>query len=253
MERRADSRIRSTDIFDIVRWSGLVWFATNDGLLSYEEKRREWTRYDVQKNLFANEVRALAAVDSELWIGTVRGLQVMTPGRVIWRINNPGIELSGVTDIAQGRDTIYVGTQNGLFKGSRLTREFSFGRLDPGLLNAPIHENTTTATEVWIATPDGIMRAEPGTGATKSWLAADWFGNQEPTTVQANERYVWVGTNGGGFYRYRKDTGEWLSYTRADGLVSNNIQIIRIDGNDLLLGTPDGLTRYVWNRPGQLR
>lgn len=252
-EARDDARIRSTDVYDMADWQGRIWLATQDGLLSFNEQKREWERFDVQKNLFSNDVRALSAVDSELWIGTARGLVVMTPGREIWRINSPGLELSEITDLAVLGDTVYVGTAQGLFKGHRTNRSFTFGGLDPGLLNAPINEIATTAGEVWIATPDGIMRSEPATGTSKSWLAADWFGNSEPTCIQADARYVWVGTNGNGFYRYRKETGEWLNYTTADGLVNNHVQTIRIDGNDLLIGTQDGLTRYWWNRPGQLR
>lgn len=253
VEQRDDSRIRTTDTFDMVGWQGALWFATNDGLLSYEEKKREWRRFDVQSNLYANEVRALATADSELWIGTVRGLLVMTPGREIWRITNSSIELSGVTELAISGDTVYVGTPNGLFKGSIHTREFTFGGLDPGLLNAPIGEIATFENEVWITTPDGVMRYLTNSGESKSWLAQDWLGSHEPTSVQVNNRFAWIGTIGGGFYRYRKETGEWINYTKQDGLVSNDIQTMRLDGYDLILGTNDGITRYWWNRPGQLR
>jgi len=31
------------------------------------------------------------------------------------------------------------------------------------------------------------------------------------------------------------------------------VQIIRPDGDDLLIGTANGLTRFYWNRPGRLR
>jgi hypothetical protein len=48
-------------------------------------------------------------------------------------------------------------------------------------------------------------------------------------------------------------TGEWISYTTADGLLDNRVQVIRRDGDDLLIGTASGLTRFYWNRPGRLR
>jgi len=62
------------------------------------------------------------------------------------------------------------------------------------------------------------------------------------------EKFIWIGTEHDGFFRYNRKTGEWVQYTVADGLVSNRVQIIRHDGDDLLIGTANGLTRFYWNQ-----
>lgn len=253
-EIRDDSRIRSTDVNDFAHCGSLQYIATEDGLLAYDQARERWTRYGVQENLFSDRVRALAATDSELWIGTVRGLNVMTlPGREIWRIENSGIELAGVTDLAICGDTLYVGTAQGLFKGSLPSRTLHFAALDQGLLHAAIGEISVNGSQVWLVTPDGVMVYDQFSGESKSWRAQLWLGGAELTSILATDPYVWVGTTAQGFYRYRQATGEWISYTSADGLPDNRVQVIRRDGDDLLIGTPSGLTRFFWNRPGRVR
>jgi hypothetical protein len=252
VEQRDDRAIRSTDLRDIAIWQDARWFATTDGLLSFNSKNA-WKRYDVAENLYANDVRALLATDSALWIGTGRGLDYMGPQREIWRIENPGIELAGVTDLARIGDSIFVATPQGLFKGSATTKQFTFTDLDPGLLNAPVLDMSVFETELWLATADGVEIYDVSKGASKSFLASDKMRGQNPSCVCATEKYVWVGTEKHGFYRYRKETGEWISYTTADGLVDNHIQVIRRDGDDLLIGTPNGLTRFFWNRPNRTK
>lgn len=253
-ERRDHSRIQSTDVFDITSWNGAVWFATEEGLLAFEKKGESWSRYAVQQNLQSNQIRALAATDSELWIGNSDGLSVMTlPGREIWRIDNGGIQLNGVTDLAVCGDTLYIGTYGGLFKGAVSQRRFSFTALDPGLLNAPVLEISVWNSEVWLATAEGVQVYNPQNGASKSWSATTWLNRAEPTCICAADSFVWVGTREQGFFRYRRATGEWLQYTTADGLLDNRVQVIRTDGDDLLIGTSSGLTRFYWNDPRRIR
>jgi ligand-binding sensor domain-containing protein len=250
-----DIRIRSTDVNDIAAWAGRVYFATEEGLLAYQEKEGGlWSRFTVSENLQSDQIRALAAADSELWIGNSRGLCFMTlPSREIWRVENSGIELAGVTDLAVCGDTVYVATPQGLFKGDSRSRRFAFAPLDPGLLNAPVLELSVCGSEVWLATAEGIQVYDQAAGKSRSWLANVWLGQAEPSCILAADKFIWVGTRKNGFYRYRRDTGEWISYTTVDGLVDDHVQTIRRMGDDLLIGTPNGLTRFYWNRPERAR
>ncbi len=253
-EVRDDRAIRSTNALDFATWNGGIWIATDEGLLSYNKREQSWRRYGVNDNLFSDQVQALAATDSELWIGTSRGLAVMTsPGREIWRVTNPGIELNGVTKLAVVGDTLYVATPSGLFKGHVRDRAFSYMPLDPGLLNAPVLDLSVSGTEVWLVTTEGVMRYDPLQGQSESWYAVDWLARSEPSCIHAMPQYVWVGTRDNGFFRYRRDTKEWIQYTTRDGLVDDRVQVMRSDGDDLLIGTANGLTRFVWNRPGRTR
>jgi ligand-binding sensor domain-containing protein len=175
------------------------------------------------------------------------------PTHEIWRISNAGIELSGVLDLAVCNDTIYAGTPNGWFKGALKDRALTYCALDPGLLAAAVPDISVNGTEVWTVTKQGVMVYNSKDGSSKSWLAQTWLNNATPSCILATDKFVWVGTTDQGFYRYRRDTKDWISYNKKDGLVDNHVQVIRRDGDDLLIGTARGLTRFYWNRPDKLR
>jgi ligand-binding sensor domain-containing protein len=251
-ETRDNSRIRSTDAVDIASWNGDTWFATDEGLLAFKSKDQSWKLYNINQHLQSDQVTSLAPSDSELWIGTTDGLAVMTlPNRDVYRINNQGAILTDVTRLALCRDTLYVGTSLGLFKGAIKDRHFSYTNLDPSIVNAAVTDISVIASEVWVATANGVLVYDQEDGKSKSFVLT-WTGGYVPTTIHAGSQFVWVGTPSG-LYRYRRSTGEWISYTTTDGLLDNRVQVVEGFGDDLLVGTASGLTRFYWNRPDRNR
>jgi hypothetical protein len=230
VESRDNTRIRTTYLHDLASWNDCLWFATEDGLLSYDKGGR-WQVFTVQDNLYHNRVMALDTVGNELWIGTEDGLNVMvSPGNLISRVPQGGMQSFGVTDIEHCGDSIYVGTPVGMFSAPRKTREFRFAALDPGLLADEVKDISVYENEYWLVTKLGLMRYNQTSNESKSWLSSVWMKNAEPSCVYAMKKFVWVGTKNNGFYRFNEKTGEWINYTTVDGLVSNQVQIIRHDG-----------------------
>jgi len=59
--------------------------------------------------------------------------------------------------------------------------------------------------------------------------------------------YLWIGTSEGVFlYRLRDYYTE--QYSRIDGLASNNVYKILIDGDQVWFATDQGLTKYQWRK-----
>jgi len=251
-ETRMNSRIRSTTLFDIANWDGDTWFATDDGLLVYHSKDESWKSYGLNQHLQSDRVLSLAASDSELWIGTEDGLSVMTrPGRDIFRMADAGPIITDITHLALCGDTLYVGTQLGLYEGRAKDRRFAYSTLDPTIVSSSVTDIAVLQTQVWITTSSGIVTYDQSTGTQKSFLLT-WLGGKPPTTIYPGNHFVWVGT-GNGLYRYKRETGEWISYTTTDGMIDNRVEVVQGDGDDLLIGTPAGLTRFYWNRPDRAR
>ncbi len=234
-EPRDNSRIRSTETFDIARFGGSVWFATQDGLLEFPEKDRRWKLYTVGEILQSNQLRALAAADSELWIGNTSGLCVLTRAdRKIARVPIPQTGLTEVLDLMLLGQTLYVSTTFGFYQMDVRTRSFTPAPLDPAMLNAPVIDMAAVGSEVWAATGEGIQRINTASSELKAWPATDWMASAVPTCIAVTNRFVWVGTRESGFYRFNRESGEWLSYTTADGLIDNRVEVLRPDGDDLL-------------------
>ncbi|MCL4306419.1 hypothetical protein KJZ99_10920 [bacterium] len=252
VERRDDSQIRSTNVSDLVSAGDRIWFATMDGLLSYQPRKKQWKRFDVQDNLHAQQVTALAVRGTELWIGTHDGLSVLdTRGDQITRIPSDGFALSGILDLVVHDSLLYVGTEGGLTQVNARTHEVTRLPLDPGLLNLPVSSLSLLNNDLWLATPEGIMR-RTASGETKSWLSEVWMKNAVPTCVDASNPFIWVGTEAG-FFRFDPSREAWEHYTRRDGLVDDYVQVIKEDRGDLWIGTRGGLTRYYYSRPGAVR
>lgn len=251
IENRDSQRIRTTELNEIAEWQGLLWFATADGLLSYDKKNK-WGLYAVQDNLYHNHVTALEPVGDELYIGTEDGLCVMNKEIFqIDRIPQDGLETFGVTDIVACGDSIYVGSPVGLFVAAQGSRSFVFGSIDQSLTVGEVSDISAYENEHWLVTAHGVMKYDHLRRKSVSWLADVWMKGAEPVCVHAMEDYVWVGTKDDGFYRYKKGSNEWLNYNTTDGLLSNHVQTIEHDGDDLLVGTEKGLTRFYWNRPNR--
>jgi hypothetical protein len=252
-EPRADAQILSTIVYDIEETGDFVWVATEEGLLAFQKKKGEWRRLGLKDGLWSNRIRALAANDSQLWVGTDRGLNLVTlPGLTVWRHEHPAFGDIGVLRLRLQQDTLYIGTPNGLFRGSIVNRVFTYFPLDPGLLAAPIRDICVLHDEVWAATRQGIQIYDSRTGKTRSWDAMTYLGGEQPTCLLATQPAVWVGT-GSGFWRWWRERDEWIDYSTDDGLVNPEVQIIRQDGDYLLIGTADGLTRFYWNDPRRLK
>jgi hypothetical protein len=253
VEPRAEPQILSTIVYDFEETNDLIWAATEEGLLAFKKKKGEWRRLGLKDGLWSDRIRALAANDTQLWVGTDRGLNLVSlPGLAIWRHEHAVLQDIGILRLRLQDDTLYIGTPNGLFRGSIQDRVFTYFPLDPGLLAAPIRDISVMDDEVWVATRQGVQVYDRAAGTTRSWDAVTYLGGAEPTCLLATPPAVWVGT-GDGFWRWWRERKEWIDYSTEDGLVDAEVQIIRQDGDDLLIGTSDGLTRFFWNDPRRLK
>lgn len=105
----------------------------------------------------------------------------------------------------------------------------------------------------WFGTIQGLFSFNP---TTHAW---QHFANQpgKPSTLSINmvysiwpdpvdpDRYLWVGTNGGGLNKMDKTTGTFTAYTTDDGLPNNVIYGILNDSHhNLWLSTNNGLCLF---------
>lgn len=104
----------------------------------------------------------------------------------------------------------------------------------------------------WIGTVKGLLKFDP---FTQEWqhfkndpkddrsLSFDLIFSLLPDPENP-ERYLWVGTNGGGLNRFDMSTGECLHFTEKDGLPNDVVYGILSDENgDLWMSTNKGISR----------
>jgi len=135
-----------------------------------------WTSYssdDPAQPLPSDGVRALAAREEEVWIGTIAGVSRWRPGDD-WRVYHPspwGLPGSEVTDIAvtpenttwvaiRGAGVTRIATQG----GSEVFEQF----MPPEIVNPDVTVLGTApgGREVWVGTEQGLSRYIPGAEAS---------------------------------------------------------------------------------------
>lgn len=105
----------------------------------------------------------------------------------------------------------------------------------------------------WLGTLTGMARFDPvketwklyrSKAGDSSSLSYDLIFCISPDPSYPN-RYLWIGTNGGGLNRFDKETSTFTRFTEKDGLPNNVIYgIVADDASNLWLSTNNGLSRF---------
>ena len=105
--------------------------------------------------------------------------------------------------------------------------------------------------QYWLGALDGLLCYQPQNKQWKHWhsmtnknanLSADMIFSLCLDPISP-EKYLWVGTNGGGLNRFTMESGECIAFSEHNGLPNNVIYGIVVDGkNNLWLSTNRGIS-----------
>lgn len=105
---------------------------------------------------------------------------------------------------------------------------------------------------LWLGTQNGLMRFNTQNASWKYYAQK----NNDSTSLSNNNifsvcndpfapnKYLWIGTNGGGLNRFNKLTGKCVHYTANDGLPNNVVYGILVDNDNLWMSTNKGLSQF---------
>jgi ligand-binding sensor domain-containing protein/signal transduction histidine kinase len=249
--------------------NGAVWVGTFDGGLNqFDLSLNRFIRFkhDAQNlsTLASNYVTALFK-DSNgvLWVGTNRGLDKFnSPTKTFTHFQPALSDLADspnvlvLTIYEDSEKTLWVGTTRGLFIFNRNSEKFISYELTtktssdatPDRVNAIVEDDEKT---LWLGTfDDGLKRINLQTGAA----LADIQMPNDNSTIGSNSilslyqdsfANLWIGTNGGGLWKYNPATETFTQYTENEGLPNNVIYgILEDHESNLWLSTNFGLSRF---------
>jgi ligand-binding sensor domain-containing protein len=224
---------------------GLVWAATQGGLLAFDGERR------VAAALAGEAVSALARAGGALYAGTARGVhRIEVGGAVAVDAAGPAGEPLRVTALAAGAEALWIGTSSGAYalplasvRAPLLQRTARWYPLVFG--DPPAETNVVTALAplgdgVVAGTDDGgVVRLGPG-GAAACARFADARANEvNPGAAAASEGVAFFGTQGGGLLVVRA-SGARLAASRPRDLSRAAVSAVAPSPSGLLVGTADG-------------
>ncbi len=86
---------------------------------------------------------------------------------------------------------------------------------------------------------DAVMLAAQSGGTWRNYTTGN-----EVNALAVEGNYVWAGTTGG-VVRWNRTDGSYVKYTTADGLASNSVYAIAVDGaGHMWFGTPYGVSEF---------
>jgi ligand-binding sensor domain-containing protein len=155
------------------------------------------------------------------------------------------IWLGRTTAIYKQHKQIFVGTLNGLYILDSLKKPFFAGEIHDALKSRIAALAEDRQGNIWIAT-NGSGLVGYRDGRVFAWITQDsGLSSNVCHTLYARAADLWVGTDLGLNKVARGKNGyDILKYTVSDGLLSNIINAIWVDGTIVYAATPGGITWF---------
>jgi ligand-binding sensor domain-containing protein len=242
----------TADVQAIVGDGENIWLGTKSGLVRYSKKEQQFRTYTRSWGLWENEITALKFGGHRLWVGTPRGLNVKEAGSdSLIKVELPGINRIYIRTIEVDSQTVWVGTDQGIYKLDLVekTRE-KF--IDPyGMVNTRVNHIVKSGDELWFASRLGILEYNPKENEYKVYHQGVDIPGGEVLQIAVHPPALWAATTNGAA-KLDRNTNIWRHYTEFDGLLDNYVETLVLEKDYIWLGTPEGLTRFRWNVPGRI-
>ena len=199
-----------------------------------------WTVYTTADGLPDNDIQAIAADGTRLWVGTPNGVMLFETAFDKWLpsaevptlINSSLQEIPDVRAIAVNSEEVWVGTRS---QGA-VRYDKSTGAIETyspeDRFPSWVKDIKMDAAEIWFATDSGVVRNIRGTADSvdssivynkqQSFIPAD-----DIETLLLTQTTVWGASTAGEIITFDRETGEWGSYRSTE--IREGTTIVRFD------------------------
>lgn len=251
----------SMDWLDCIEADGAdIWLGFKSrvcGVRRYNEDEDKWYYYTRREGLTKTNAGWISADKDRIWVSHGwrggGGLSYFDKKLSNWVTPLPSNQISGeITKIIVSERSVWIIiTESRGEPSSVITRydkindEWTIIRPKGGYMsNSP--EIVEDGNYVWFSTFNkGVNRFHIASNTwtnfnDRSGLLQNHINNR---ALKVDDRYVWVGTPRG-LSVFDKQTETWLSYTRAEALIGNEVRSVIADERYVWCGTSQGLSRY---------
>jgi ligand-binding sensor domain-containing protein len=230
-----------------------IYIGTTDGLFFLDkEQKRIIRRYSVRTGLSDDNVISLELVGDSIYVGTAKGLNVILTVKDSVRVVRPTQFLNEIIyDLEQIDSSLWIASSAGAYR-----LKLSLGKLqkfrDPNaVLFNSVYDIERYGHDLWFASDDGLIRLNLQTGETEPFRLTNW--KVTPRALAVNDTIAAVASDQGlAVIFYKNKKRQVREFTTDDGLASNTVYALLLDGDYLWIGTDRGLTRFLWNNPDRV-
>ena len=227
-----------------------VWVGTNNCVNRYSRTTDSWNTYSTNDGLANNFVTTIAVSGNYVWFGTYHsGISVYNKTNQMFvktYTKSDVLSSNDIRSIAIDGNNIWIGTANGgVHRYIEAVGTWVRYTKDDGLVSDNISWITAYKSEVWFGTYDsGVSMYDKVKNRWITYIKADSPPEDEVKAIVRSESgKFWIATSDG-LMKYDPIISEWTRYGKKDGLSTEYITSLTMDGGILWIGTARGLASY---------
>jgi len=253
--------------------SGAIWLGTDYGLIRYQPENNEFTAFADFSSLPSVSILSVAVDNLGVFVGTDNGLGFIPDIRepenkkrskfsdsggdndsTALSIPFPVKSLNGyrINSLEVIGNYIYLGTNYGVMR--RLladNSQFEYVNTPDKMLSVEINDIVRDSDSLLFVTPRDIQIVSLATEESSTLTDHRYFDQWRLRRVVADSANIWAATDIG-LWKYRRADGYSRLFTVNDGMISDDIRGLVLDGDYIWLATPRGLIRFYWNNPARI-
>lgn len=234
---------------------GTIWF-TNMGSILFKLDKETGTSeiFNSSTNVTGIYYDLYHIEDNSVWLLKSATLQKLNPDKkTVGIYNSPtknNIKISFERIITVDSNLVWIATNNAIVSFNETTKKFSVYSYPFSGEHNIFSVYAENSYDFWIGTEKGLLRFNRENNKWNIYKnGKDGLSNERVKSMCYDplypNKYIWLGTDGGGLNRLNLETSHFDIFTTDDGLPNNVIYgILSDDQNNLWISTNKGLSRF---------
>ena len=239
-----------TDFYSLEVDSSSIYAGTPKGL--YILDRHNWTASGPvgrKHGLEDDVVLALKKVGDELYVGTNGGLSMINLATdSVYHIRSETFDNQVIYDLEWVDNTLWIASQLGAFRYTFDTQRLQQFTDPDQVLFSAVYDIERNGNEVWFSSDGGVVRLNLEDGDIWSYRDESNLYDHRPMAVN-DEMVAFADDLGLSILVRGKDKVRLWTFRSSDGLPSDDILELYVQGEYLWIGSDRGLTRFHWRDP----
>jgi signal transduction histidine kinase/ligand-binding sensor domain-containing protein/DNA-binding response OmpR family regulator len=247
----------------------ILWISSQQKLFRLNRSTGTYSRVSLFNNFVGEITSIVQDKDKNIWVSTGNGIDKFSEsGKLIAHYNHNPSDSSSLRDnfvkllFIDREGRLFALNSNYLSKFNEKSNSFSNYKL-PFIKDANFTSNIRAIYEsrngiLWFGWSEGLVEYNPETHDKKIFTHEPGndksIGGNEVETICEDpiqpEKYLWIGTKGGGLSRLNLADDTFINYSVNNGLPNDVIYGILSYGNELWLSTNYGLCRVEVDKHG---
>jgi ligand-binding sensor domain-containing protein len=250
IEGGLSTRLPIVDINCLAGDARHVFVGTALGLYRIRRDSRQVTRHlDTRHGMRADEITSLLLTGDSLFVGTINGINLLTrEGDSVRLVAPEQFNNRIIYDFERVDDDLWIAAENGAYR-LRLTSGKLQRFTDPSnVIFGSVYAIRRNGDDIWLASDDGVVRVNMNTAEVTPFSEIQRLRGYRALAVN-DEIAVVSSDHGMQIVFYTRKNPYIREFTVQDGLASDRVLALEMDGNYVWVGTDKGLTKFLWKNP----